>query len=590
MPTKPVIKPVNAEYWKQRAISLEDSAARMGAMTDAKIQKLFRSTFKELDESIQAYYKKYGKIGDTPTFKTLPDGSKVISGTDKRLLVSGKDSYVRLGSGTRLSKLQSDLKNTLKNLAADQNNQMISGLSDVCEQAYLQSTFNLYQGLGVGKSFSLLPESTVRTLIANEVNGKNFSQRVWANNDKLADNVNMLLKNGIVQGLSNVEMTKRLAASMDSGYKVASTLIRTEVTNTLNQATLQSYHDSGVVSRYEYLATLDSRTSSVCRELDGEKFPLEEAATGLNYPPMHPRCRSTTIPWFDDSDQEITRVARDGTGNTVVVPSNMTYKDFKAVHVDKTKTMEEWAESNKPVEPMKESVEASYDWKKAIADRAKSSHTGFNPDNNYRVSEAKYNKIASELITIVEDTVDSSPISIAVPRSELRNILTDKRLKSTYETGKRNKEITNVYLENRTLIEKTSFGVPENIDPKDRIIYGFVDDGTKNKVISKYGDVKIVLKSDTKKRSSFTAADSLNNKNITPFKQGDKLNTGHIPQGSPYFSPSGEKAYKSTDYIEAQIHGGVSIDDFDYVIINKHVSKADIAFIEELGIPWRMDK
>ncbi len=43
------------------------------------------------------------------------------------------------------------------------------------------------------------------------------------------------------------------------------------------------------------MATLDSRTSLACRELDGKDFAVAEARAGVNYPPMHPRCRSTTI-------------------------------------------------------------------------------------------------------------------------------------------------------------------------------------------------------------------------------------------------------------------------------------------------------
>jgi uncharacterized protein with gpF-like domain len=39
---------------------------------------------------------------------------------------------------------------------------------------------------------------------------------------------------------------------------------------------------------------LDSRTSEICRELNGKRFKLSEAEVGVNYPPMHPNCRSTT--------------------------------------------------------------------------------------------------------------------------------------------------------------------------------------------------------------------------------------------------------------------------------------------------------
>ena len=66
----------------------------------------------------------------------------------------------------------------------------------------------------------------------------------------------------------------------------------------MNQATLDGYKEAGI-EKYEFSATLDSRTSQICSELHGEVFEIKNIAVGLNYPPMHPRCRSTTIPIVD---------------------------------------------------------------------------------------------------------------------------------------------------------------------------------------------------------------------------------------------------------------------------------------------------
>jgi SPP1 gp7 family putative phage head morphogenesis protein len=122
-------------------------------------------------------------------------------------------------------------------------------------------------------------------------------------------------------------MTKRLSDGVGMGYKVAERLIRTETTNTYSQSTLQMYNKSGIVKEYRYLATLDNRTSTICQDLDGKVFKIDNAITGLNYPPMHPNCRSTTVSIFDDEVFE--RRARDANGKTYTVPSNMTYHEWK---------------------------------------------------------------------------------------------------------------------------------------------------------------------------------------------------------------------------------------------------------------------
>ena len=54
--------------------------------------------------------------------------------------------------------------------------------------------------------------------------------------------------------------------------------------------------DAGVI-KYQFLAVLDSRTSHTCSDLNGEVFKTEDATEGENYPPMHPHCRSTTVPY-----------------------------------------------------------------------------------------------------------------------------------------------------------------------------------------------------------------------------------------------------------------------------------------------------
>ena len=65
-----------------------------------------------------------------------------------------------------------------------------------------------------------------------------------------------------------------------------------------SQADLLYYEEVGS-DKYEYQAYLDSRTSDICKGLDNEIFYTKDAQTGVNFPPMHPNCRSTTLPLPD---------------------------------------------------------------------------------------------------------------------------------------------------------------------------------------------------------------------------------------------------------------------------------------------------
>jgi SPP1 gp7 family putative phage head morphogenesis protein len=237
----------------------------------------------------------------------------------------------------------------------DQNDYMKVTLGSIAEGAYYDTIFEAYKGYGVGTTFNLLNPSVVSQIIRNPVNGQAFSTRVWNNRKALANTVNQTIRTGITQGLSNNEMAKRITSfakapkgstkksAMQNAYRVANRLVRTEVTNTYNQATLKGYEATGFVEKYEYLATLDDRTSDVCEDLDGRTFKLEEATVGLNYPPMHVNCRSTTVAHFDESREFLTRLARDvETGKTFTVPATMNVTDYRKIYVDKTMTRASW--------------------------------------------------------------------------------------------------------------------------------------------------------------------------------------------------------------------------------------------------------
>jgi SPP1 gp7 family putative phage head morphogenesis protein len=74
------------------------------------------------------------------------------------------------------------------------------------------------------------------------------------------------------------------------------TVVRTSIQQVANAASTQVYQANGdITKKYRYLATLDSRTSAICRSLDGKEFKYGEGPM----PPVHFNCRSTTIPIVD---------------------------------------------------------------------------------------------------------------------------------------------------------------------------------------------------------------------------------------------------------------------------------------------------
>ena len=93
---------------------------------------------------------------------------------------------------------------------------------------------------------------------------------------------------------------KQIAAAGGELTKLANhqiqTIVRTSVNQVTNQASQAVYAaNKKVAPKYEYVATLDSRTSPICQRLDGQKFDYNNGPT----PPQHFNCRSTTVPVVD---------------------------------------------------------------------------------------------------------------------------------------------------------------------------------------------------------------------------------------------------------------------------------------------------
>lgn len=164
------------------------------------------------------------------------------------------------------------------------------------------------------------------------IRAHNFSERIWGKHRiELAERLNRIIGSGLATGTTKADMIQQLTAQMKMSESRARTLIRTEVGRMRAQATLASMRANGA-PQYKFVAVLDALTSEVCRERDGMIFDVDDAKIGLNFPPLHPNCRSVAVehwpPEAEDDDSANTRFARDSDGNAYKVPASMTYDQW----------------------------------------------------------------------------------------------------------------------------------------------------------------------------------------------------------------------------------------------------------------------
>lgn len=137
-----------------------------------------------------------------------------------------------------------------------------------------------------------------------------------------ADNLARVIRTGWVDGATIREMTQRVHGTpslrLSDGFTAESrrriqAQVRTATQHFSSASREKVWRDNAdIVEGYEWVSTLDSRTSSQCRSLDGQKF---EVGSGPR-PPIHWNCRSTTVPILNDSldflDEGATRASVKG--------------------------------------------------------------------------------------------------------------------------------------------------------------------------------------------------------------------------------------------------------------------------------------
>ena len=303
----------NRDYWEERQVKREAKAFTtiqdiekeyQIALSKAKqdiIKEISRITTSYMNDNILNYNEalKHLKGDDYKVWKKdLHDYVKEYNKLLKNAPLQAQKLYLEIETLSaksrisRLDSLKSQIDMELTKLMFRVENDSINALTSVYKDTFIEVT----KDLGINPVVS---RDKIKAVLDRPWSGANFSERLWSNTDKLAQTVKQEIVNGMIQGINLKTMTKRVSERFETAKKNdVERLLRTEVNYTLNQATLDGYKEAGI-EKYEFSATLDSRTSQICSELHGNIFEIKNIAVGLNYPPMHPRCRSTTIPIID---------------------------------------------------------------------------------------------------------------------------------------------------------------------------------------------------------------------------------------------------------------------------------------------------
>ena len=218
----------------------------------------------------------------------------------------------------------------------------------------------MYKRQGVGWDFATLDEKTISKVINKPwaADGTNFSDRIWSNRQKLINELNTTLTQNIILGQDPQKAIDVIAQKMNTSKVNAGRLVMTEEAFFSAAAQKDCFNELDV-EQFEIVATLDSRTSDICQDMDGKHFSMSQWEVGVTAPPFHVNCRTTTVPYFDDDlDSVGERAAKDEEGKTYYIPADITYKQWRKAFVEGDKSGLQEIKNDDTIKAKKEKSEA----------------------------------------------------------------------------------------------------------------------------------------------------------------------------------------------------------------------------------------
>ena len=346
---------LNGAYWRKRAIELAEKQKREDDDLCLRFHREYERILHELDKEISIFYARYAanesvsmadarrllRDAELEDFRMSLDEFRdkaLAGGFDKEL----EEVYLR-SRISRLQALQTQVELRMMELFGSQRDVLRDHLQERYTDTYYRTVYAVSQQADVASTFARIDPQTVEKILAAPWAGSEFSSRIWADKDKLTRELMQTLSRGFVRGDSLDRMTKEFAQRMGVSESRAATLIHTESAHMAAEAAEQGYRETKVQS-YRFEAALDLKTCAVCGALDQREFPLAEHETGVNYPPLHPRCRCTTVPVTEFQIGSKRAARNSATGKTEYVEKGMTYEEWRKKYVEENADKNEWEE------------------------------------------------------------------------------------------------------------------------------------------------------------------------------------------------------------------------------------------------------
>lgn len=329
----------SSEYWRERTLLLEEYLYERGVEYFHELEDAYNKAVLTTDKEVSRLYR---RLADNNNI-TLSEARKLLTTNELKEFRWTVEEYIEKARENELTKAWSKqlenaslryrisrleamkvlMQNQVELLMGNEVDGVSKLMSDVYTEGYYRSRHILDTGIGIGCSFVGIDTKTVDKVIRKPwvADGRNFSERIWGQHrPQLINDLHSGLTQSIIRGESSEKLICQISKKYNVAKNKAANLVLTERAYFSSLSEQESYKELGVEYQ-EFSATMDERTSDICRSMDGRIFKTSEIEIGVNAPPLHCRCRSVMVPYFGDKERT------SGVGE-IVIPEGMGYEEW----------------------------------------------------------------------------------------------------------------------------------------------------------------------------------------------------------------------------------------------------------------------
>ncbi|HBE9270051.1 TPA: polymorphic toxin type 50 domain-containing protein [Clostridioides difficile] len=337
------------DYWRKRFEQLEELQNNKSVKYYLELEKQYKLAMTSIEKDILVWYNRFAQNEGI----SLLEAKKLLNKRELEEFKWSVEEYIKYGKEntinqkwmkelenasarvhiTRLEALRLQIQQQVEVLYGNELDGIDRLMKDIYTSGYYHTAFNVQQGVNVGWSLMSLDTNRINKVISKPwvTDGLNFSERIWGKHrPALINDLHTKLTQSLIKGENPKHLVNDFAKRFNVSKSQANNLIMTESAFFASASRKDCFNDLDV-EKYEIVATLDLRTSNICRELDGKVFDMKDYQVGVTAPPFHCRCRTTTAPWFED--EEGYRAAKGKDGKTYYVPSSMKYNEWYEKYV-----------------------------------------------------------------------------------------------------------------------------------------------------------------------------------------------------------------------------------------------------------------